>query len=234
MKLAVEIPYYKEALLRLLYPSTCGVCDALLELGEQGLCQTCSSKVSGLRFGPEKMLAAQTFELLEEAWSLYPYESPVSDILRAVKFSRKRWLVRAFRDDLKNAAETLAGNSYDLIVPIPMDGRKRLAREFNQAEVIAVLWGETTGLPVAARALRKPRSTPAQSRLGRKERQVNLYRAFEVPHPAVIAGRSILLVDDILTTGATAEEAARVLREQGAKKIGLPTLARSETGEGTV
>ena len=222
---------YCEALLRLIYPASCAVCRDLLELNEESLCAACSAQLAALCFAPEEAVLHERFEAVDDGWALYPYESPAREILSAVKFLKKRWLMRVFRRDLEPLAAAIAAeNHYDFLVPVPIDGKKLLTREFNQSEIAAGLLSDCTRIPVAARVLRKKAATPSQSRLSREERLVNLTRAFDVRNTAGVRGKSVLLVDDIVTTGATAEEAARTLKASGARRVDLFAIARAGDG----
>lgn len=220
---------YAEAFLRLIYPATCGVCERLLELEEEGICGVCKSQLEGLRFSLEEAVLPGRFRALDEGWSLYPYASPAKEILAGIKFLKKRWLVRVFREALASLLAAVTSQaSYDMLVPIPMDRAKLYEREFNQSELIAGLAAKQSGISLARKTLRKRRSSFPQSQLSREEREVNLRGAFQVWASERIRGRYVLLVDDIFTTGATAEEAARTLKDAGAKRVDLLTLARTE------
>jgi ComF family protein len=227
MSLRSEFKAYTEAFIRLIYPSVCGLCPAVLEINEEGICHSCAESVERLRFPLPEILKEENIPYIKEAWSLYSYESPVKELLSGVKFLNKRWLLKIFRDSLREAAAAvLAETSYDCLVSVPLDHRRFMERQFNQAEIIASYFSQDTGIPARA-LLRKRFGTPAQSGLSKEERRVNLYGAFvSVPRTAV-EGKRVLLIDDIVTTGATASEAAKVLKEAGAKSIGLLTLART-------
>ncbi len=219
---------YQEAFLRLFYPAVCGVCTRLLELREKHLCPTCRAALEQLRFSPAEAIQPERFRNLEQAWALYPYESPLKEIMASVKFLKKRWLVDVFRNDLRDfAAMIRAENDYRAVIPVPLDYGRRLSREFNQSELIARLLQPVLGRPVDTRSLYKRHVTLSQNRLSREERETNLYGAFAVRNPAKIRGGSFLLVDDIITTGATAEEAARTLKKYGAGRIDFFALART-------
>ena len=217
----------KEAFFRLLYPASCAVCARGLLLSESGLCGTCGRRLSDLCFHPEEaVIDDHKFEFLDQAWALTPYESPVKEILTAIKFHRKRWLVRIFADLINPLSKALAGeNSYDVILPIPVDRTKLLNREFNQAELFARLMAAATGIPLRRHILQKPQPTSIQSRLGQKERLMNLTGAFRVSSGTAVRGKNILLVDDIFTTGATAEESARTLKSSGASRVDIFAIA---------
>jgi ComF family protein len=117
-----------------------------------------------------------------------------------------------------------------LIIPVPLHSSKRRQRRFNQAELIAraaVKRMATPGAELATHVLVRQRPTVSQIGLTRPQRAENIRGAFRVEHREKIAGRSILLVDDVLTTGTTASECARVLRKAGAEKVWVATVART-------
>ncbi|MFA7002008.1 MAG: phosphoribosyltransferase family protein, partial [Candidatus Omnitrophota bacterium] len=165
---------------------------------------------------------------LDEAWTLFPYASPVREIITGIKFEKKRWLVRTFEEAVTERARMLAAeNHYDALVPVPVSKRTLVKREFNQAELIAGLVRKATGIPIASRLLAKRSGAAAQSHLTREERQVNLRGIFRKTGGSRIRGLSFLLIDDIMTTGATAAETARILKQHGARRVDLFALART-------
>jgi ComF family protein len=121
----------------------------------------------------------------------------------------------------------LSLEEWDGLVPVPLHWVRRWRRGFNQAAVLARVVGRRHGIPVLGRALRRVRATPRQH--GDFEaRRKNIRDAFTAAAGAGIAGRRLLLVDDVFTTGATADACARVLRRAGAADVGVLTLARAE------
>ena len=129
-----------------------------------------------------------------------------------------------FRPDL---AEWARG--FDALIPVPIHRTRRRERGYNQAEKIARAASEHLGVPVLADALIRTRMTGSQTKLNRKERGVNLEKAFACPSPESLRGRRLLIVDDVFTTGATAGRCAELLLAAGALEIGVLTLARVET-----
>ncbi|HEX4771105.1 MAG TPA: ComF family protein [Bryobacteraceae bacterium] len=114
---------------------------------------------------------------------------------------------------------------FDAVVPMPMHWRKRRQRGFNQAELLARPIARRYGLPVSTN-LRRTRYTEAQAGLGQTDRQENLKGSFEVKSPGQLAGKHVLLIDDVFTTGATLRAAARALKAAGVSRVSGLTLAR--------
>jgi len=161
---------------------------------------------------------------------------PLRELVHSFKYSRdlslRGVLAEALRhalDDPRLAAEDLANW---LLVPVPLHFLRERRREFNQSWELCRMLSPLTGIP-AAQVLRRTRMTRTQARLERKQRLENLHGVFALrhcfpwlPRPDV-KGRRILLVDDVLTTGATAHECAKVLKQQGgAEKVVVITATR--------
>ena len=113
-----------------------------------------------------------------------------------------------------------------MILPVPLHPVRERERGFNQAWVLVEPLAAKWAVTCHRRALVRVRQTETQTHLNREERMMNLRGAFEVPRPAMVMGRRVLLVDDVLTTGSTASECARVLRRAGATSVLVFTLAR--------
>ncbi|MBL8793299.1 MAG: ComF family protein [Planctomycetia bacterium] len=113
----------------------------------------------------------------------------------------------------------------ELVVPIPLHWRRRWQRGFNQSEVLAAALARGLRLPCRPGCLQRVRPTPFQSRQSAAGRRENLQDCFRARSPSALQGRSVLLVDDVLTSGATASEAARILRAAGALRVVVAVLA---------
>ncbi|HSF42751.1 MAG TPA: ComF family protein [Thermoanaerobaculia bacterium] len=162
------------------------------------------------------------FDRLLALWS---YEPPLHEVIQGLKFGRLDYLGRHLAEAIAEIlGDELAG--FDAVVPVPLHWRRRLARGYNQAERIARPLASLLGLPQIC-ALSRRRATPPQSRLGREERLGNLRRAFRVPRPGRVRGLSLLLVDDVATTGATLDAAAATLKNAGAATVTALTAGRT-------
>ncbi|MGD9616874.1 MAG: ComF family protein [Alphaproteobacteria bacterium] len=129
-----------------------------------------------------------------------------------------RWMWRAGSEVLDGA---------DLLVPVPLHWTRLFARRYNQATLLAHAIHAAGGPPVAPDWLGRRRRTPSQGRLGPLARARNVRGAFMLHRGRSIAGKRLVIIDDVMTTGATADECARVLRRAGAGWIGVLTLARA-------
>ncbi len=152
------------------------------------------------------------------------YEGPLREALHAFKFSGRRALARPLADLLlEQCGPTLPGG-IAAVVPVPLARDREYLRGFNQARLLAERVAGRLGVPLEPRWLARVRATRPQSDLSAAERRANVRGAFRAS-PAV-AGRDVLVVDDVFTTGATLAECARALRGAGAGRIGVLTVAR--------
>jgi ComF family protein len=129
------------------------------------------------------------------------------------------WLYRASVDAIKNA---------DIIVPVPIRFFKRLKRKYNQSELLAQELSKLSGIPYEPRILRKEKSTPQQEGLSRTARLKNVVGSFGIAekYSGLLKGKVVVLVDDVLTTGATVNECSKILKKRGAEKVIVLTVAR--------
>lgn len=151
--------------------------------------------------------------------SHWSYEPPFEAVIHGLKFGRLEFLGIDLADSLHQMVRE-AKVEIDMVVPIPLHWHRRLARGYNQAEAIAGPLAQRLSLPVL-KVLRRRRSTRPQARLERSAREANLRLAFAPIHAqrATIEGRRLLLVDDVITTGATLEAAALCLKSCGARSV---------------
>ena len=120
----------------------------------------------------------------------------------------------------------LASADYDVVLPVPLHWRRLMWRGFNQAALLANEVAHRLDLPLDSTAMTRRRFTAPQTARHHDDRIRNVRRAFAIKHPERIKGRRVLLVDDVMTTGATVDECARVLMASGAKVVDVFTLAR--------
>ena len=159
-----------------------------------------------------------------DAVAVMEYSGAGRNLIQRMKFSNHPELARPLAAlAVKQLAESKM--EFDCIVPVPLHWQRLLRRSYNQTELIATVISESTGKPLV-KGLKKIRSTPHQSRLKKVERQKNLKNAFALRNPA-FAGKHVLLVDDVITTGATVSTAAKVLLAHGALSVKLLCCART-------
>ena len=149
------------------------------------------------------------------------YEFPVDVAIKACKFHRKTWYAPAFGELLCHMAPYLA-DDIDALLPVPLHWFRQARRGFNQAALIATPLAKKLRLPIVHSVVRR-RSTPYQSGLDASQRAANLADAFALRRR--LAARHPLIVDDVVTTGATAEQLATFLHRHGVERVSLLTLA---------
>lgn len=162
----------------------------------------------------------------DRARAVARYDGAMRNLVLALKFHDQhqarrlfgRWLADAGRDLLLDA---------EVIVPVPLSRLRLIWRRFNQSALLAQEVSRLSGLPFRPLALVRTRRTRPQPGLSRKERETNVRGAFEVRanRAAEIAGRGVLLIDDVVTTGATVGACARALKRAGARRVDVLTLA---------
>jgi ComF family protein len=132
---------------------------------------------------------------------------------------------------MATAGKPLLGEA-DALVPVPLHWRRHWARRFNQSALLSEIVAETSGVPVAYRALKRVKATPQQVGLSQSARAQNVQGAFRVPPDgkADVAGRRLILVDDVLTSGATMDACARALLRAGAAQVDALVFARVVSG----
>ena len=203
----------------LIWPRRCILCHRLLDRGGERLCPACARSV------PEPISGARRGAFYRRWAAALWYEGAVRDSFLRFKFGGCRfyadvyglWLARAIRDKL--------GSDFDLMTYVPISRLRRRKRGYDQTLLLAQAAGARLGLtPVCT--LRKRNLVKPQSRtLNLEERRHNIRGAFRVIAPEDIRGKRVLLIDDVLTTGATVSEASRVLLEAGAKTVHVAALA---------
>jgi ComF family protein len=150
----------------------------------------------------------------------------VPSIIRRHKYGLDQSLAHALAECLGDQLP-LGDADYDVVIPVPLHRGRLRWRGFNQAAMLAVAVARRLGRPLDLSTLVRVRPTPPQTMQNRAERSKNLRRAFAVKRPAQVASRRILLIDDVMTTGATADECARTLIAAGARRVDVLTLARA-------
>jgi len=151
----------------------------------------------------------------------------VREALHAFKFRGRRALAAPLGDLLVETVQgRLPAGAPALLVPVPLHPRRERERGFNQASLLARRLGRAWRVPVRDDVVVRAVATPSQTELDARARRANVRDAFRLRRPEVIAGRHVVLVDDILTTGATLSECARCLRAGGAATVGALTVAR--------
>ncbi len=161
----------------------------------------------------------------EWSWSYALYEGRLRELIHLFKYGRMRPLDRDLGAWLARAYPRL--EHFDALVPLPLHWWKRMQRGFNQSDLLARELSRRTGVPVL-NAARRRRRTAVQANLTPAQRRENVRGAFDVPSPEHVRGLSLLLVDDVMTTGSTVNACAKALKQAGAARVCVLTVARAE------
>ena len=203
----------------LLFPRKCILCRKLLQRTELDICGTCREDTEPWHNDKRKL------QFLDSFAAVWYYEGYVRSALLRFKFSGARHLASGLgrRMALRVAQELPDG--VDVITWVPVSFFRRLRRGYDQGQLLANAVGKELGIPVRA-ALRKTKNNKAQSSLrGVSQRRANVMGVYRVTDPGAVHGKRVLLIDDVLTTGATAGECARMLRAAGVKEIHCAAIA---------
>lgn len=213
-------------------PGVCPPCRAAIVFNHPPFCRKCS-RCLGVHieqtYCKECRNAKPSFDF---AWSACLYEDPLKDLIHRFKYGQKTQLRRLFAEVMISFIKEygLDTGQFDAIVPIPLSSTRSRERGYNQAQLLAQEIAGEFSIPLAPEGnhLRRIRHTDPQSFLDEKQRWTNIKGAFTIRKLRNLRHKNILLIDDLLTTGATAAEAARVLKTAGAGIVGVLTLAITE------
>lgn len=221
----------------LVFPQVCLACAESLGRGEDHICTPCRTQ---LPYTDYHTLPEAQNPIARRFWGKVPVRHALS-YLRFLRHGRVQHLLHQLKYQGQREVGQVLGRWYgteltqqglhqdfDLIIPVPLHPRKLAKRGFNQSDCFAE--GLSLGLqvPWSATALRRTEHTDSQTRKNRTQRWHNVATVFEVADPATVAGRRVLVVDDVLTTGATLEACVAVLLAAGCSQVSIATIASAE------
>lgn len=210
-------------LLSLIYPPKCPFCGKVLDQGEEGLCFSCQRALPWVEEND-----ARAVDFCDVCLSPLWYRDGVRDGMHRYKFQHGRAHSRLFGDLMAQCLQDRWQAPVDLVTWVPLSKKRLRARGYDQAELLARRVGQAAGLPVLP-TLIKTRNTGTQSRLGQEDaRKANVLGAYACLPGADLAGKRVVLVDDVVTSGATLSECAACLRKAGAQSVVVLTLARAK------
>ncbi len=203
---------FKEKILHFFFPTRCPVCGEFI-CPEELFCEKCAGRIT-------PFTSEFTVKGADGFTAAFVYDENISPAViqmkRGVCGNADRALGLPLAEKLKDNGTAAA---VDIIVPVPMHRSAKRERGFNQAELIAAVIGKELNIPVAADCAVKLRKTAAQKELDRIHRMNNLRNAFRIVRPELVKGKTVLVVDDVCTTGSTLAELAGILRKAGAVRI---------------
>lgn len=222
----------------LLYPRRCPLCQGILTERTAHICSSCRGKAVPIRepkckkCGKPLRDSAQEYcgdcsskeHFFTKGWAVFPYEKEIKQSVYQFKFHNKREYSTFYTSEMVRLyGEEILRFHPDMIIPVPMYRRKKRKRGYNQAELLARGVGKALDVFVDCKTLLRVQNTTPQKELSRREREINLKNAFKTVGDAVKL-KKVLLVDDIYTTGATADAAAWALLSAGALEVRILVL----------
>jgi ComF family protein len=230
-----------DPVLAVVFPSHCLACQALLAHPTRGpLCATCWTALprhaphavctcgAPGRYGAPCGRCRRGLTPYSAGLSLGPFEGTLRLLVHELKYHGRRRLAQHLAERLLARPECARMLTRDaLLVPVPLHPRRLAERGYNQAELVARALAERARLEIAPGALVRRRETGFQTGLSAAQRRANVAGAFAVRARGRLAGRVVVLIDDVITTGATAHACATTLKEAGASDVRLVTLARA-------
>ncbi|MDF2523851.1 MAG: phosphoribosyltransferase [Clostridiales bacterium] len=221
-----------EILMNILFPPKCIVCKKLLSpMIELSICEDCYREITFL--GSDRISA---FDLdvdtnyCDEVLCVCEYSEAVKEMITKFKFSNKPSYYRVLGKFLaKKIKEMTNYDKFDIIISVPLSKEKFNKRGYNQSQLIASKVSKEICIPEKSKLLSRVRDTGSQSLLAKRDRCLNVRNAFRVTDMNAVSGKSIILIDDVLTTGNTVNECSRVLKEAGAMEVMVAVIASGRT-----
>jgi ComF family protein len=217
---------FLQGALELIFPDNCLLCRQFLNSRHQR--QLCVSCLGSLALNPTP-LSRQTTEgtfAFDQAWSVCLYNEPAQKLLHAFKYNSKTSLCKTFVPLMIDFIDHyhLPLQEFDLICPIPLHPVKLRERGYNQSSLLSSRLSRHYGVSHTENLLIRQKMTRTQTELGAKQRWTNMEGAFRIKNPTDVVGRSVVLIDDLYTTGATVHSAAEVLKTAGAARVCVLTF----------
>jgi ComF family protein len=227
---------------QLVYPAVCARCGALVADPGDDFCAACADALTAdphftcprctSSVGEHADVSAgcprcrdDRFQF-ESASRLGPYDGALRDAILAMKHRTGEATAECVaRLWARHHADRFRSLGVNVVIPVPLHWWRRFRRGYNQAETLSVAIARRLGVEHRPGWLRRVRSTPLQAKLAESARRTNVRGAFRASRSARLAGMTVLLVDDVLTTGSTASEAARAIRRAGATAVHVTVLA---------
>ncbi len=235
---------FKDDLLDFIYPQSCPICKEPLNQGEKEVCENCWANLAILPhsfcpycqsfFEEDDSIIKHSCNYLTRpadrkilaVRSLATFDDHYKTLIHRVKYDKKIPLGKRLARRLgEQAARERDFSNCDLVIPVPLYRARKRERGFNQSEILAEGISRALNITVSTDILKRTKNTKDQTNLNAEQRQENVRNAFAVIQPEKVLGKKVILVDDVMTTGATLNECARMLLDAGAKRVLGATLA---------
>lgn len=217
---------FLEKALNFIFPPVCGICG---KIGEKYLCEKCKKELitSNMFLNQLDIYSKENLNYINEHFYLFSYEGTIREIILKYKFEDQAYLSNTISEFFINN-EKLYGffKKYDIIGAVPISKARKRERGYNQSELVVRKISELGLIHFEPHILEKVKNNKPQSSLNKKQRVENVKNVYKIQNRQRINEKKVLLFDDIYTTGATANECAKVLKQAGSKNVGIITIAR--------
>ena len=231
MRFFGESKYFANSLFDFILPRFCCSCKTKLSANQDTMCSNCLSKIqrsTSSRLQREFERKFLTNKIISEFYSPFVFEKDkeLQHAIHALKYAKKFpvgiFLGKVLATEIKSSKTNW---KFDLIIPIPLHQLKKAERGYNQAYYIAKGVGSTLKIKLSDRIVKRVKYTESQTTMNLNEREENISGAFKLKKSNDVRGKNILLIDDVITTGATISECGKILLEAGANKIYAASIA---------
>ena len=210
-----------EQIISYIFPNVCGICGKICE---NSLCPSCSVKLKKIAKYEIESISNKNFSYLAY---LFKYSGIIREKLIVYKFKDHSYLYKTFsKIIIKNKKICRFIKSYDIIISVPIHKKRFRQRGYNQSELLAREISRNLEVPIEKEVLIKTKNNNAQSTLNKSERIKNTIDVYAIINSEKVKNKKVLLVDDIYTTGSTANECSRMLKQAGASEIAVLTIAK--------
>ena len=212
---------FLKSLIDIIYNPKCVACGSVA--GDNYVCKKCLDGIHLLCIDSYAPIRLNYSEL----WAVAAYEGPWMEVIHKFKYGKERTAIRVIRNLLEMKIDIFY--YVDCIVPVPLHRIRYIKRGYNQSAILAKMVSKILDRPVYYRALTKKINTSQQVGKALRERTANLMGAFSRPRylSQSVEGKNVLLVDDVVTSGSTVSECAKILVKSGAKRVDVLTLAKT-------
>ena len=211
--------------LDLFFPKTCGICEKICE---DTICSVCRKKLEKIIFPNRKCFLEKAGIYYDEHMHVFKYDGIIKEKIRQYKFKDQAYLCEFFAEIIYSNEKVMKYvKSYEYIVPIPLNKYRNRERGYNQTYLILKeLYKKDKSIIIKNNILQKQKNIKPQSSLNKLESKNNIKNAYCVVNQNNIIDKKIVLFDDVFTTGSTTNECSRILKEYGAKKVGILTITK--------
>ncbi|MDO5557813.1 MAG: ComF family protein [Clostridia bacterium] len=206
----------------MIFPTKCAVCG---RIAEKHICAKCNLNLKKLYRGKTEKIQNRYYE---EIFYLYEYRGNIKRIMLDFKFKDKGYLGDFFFELIKTNKKLYDFfEKYDIVIPVPVHYYRKIKRGYNQSELIIRDIERICNLKLEKNILVRLKNLKQQSKLSRVDRQKNIKNVYTIKNIDKIKDKNIIIFDDIYTTGSTVNECSRILKQNGAKSIGVCTIMRA-------